>query len=215
MPGDQPAGGDGAPPPAGPPPLPRLTAADLKAQRIDEARRMLARGHSPSQVITWLTSIGEGKTWKVGRSTARGYVDRALEELNGEVVQPRARKQARVRAMFTMAFQRAMELASKGALEHKAAGLLTAAISAADKIARVDGSYDFDASGLGPAAAAPTSPDEAARLINHAAATLELAIRRGAIVVSKPTPPVVDATELEADGEGDDEGPDEVPGDAN
>lgn len=210
MPGDQPTSGS-----TPPPPLPKLSASDVKAERIELVRQQLARGYSPAQVITWLVSIGEGKAWKVGRSTARNYVDRALEALNGEVVQTRDRKQARVRAMFTMAFQRAMELAGKADLEHKAAGLLTAAISAADKIARVDGSYEYDASTLAPATAAPATADEAARLINHASATLELAIRRGAITVKPAAPPVIDATEAEDASDGEPEPDDEIPGNAN
>lgn len=159
---------------------------------------MLAKGYSPSQVIDWLESTAEGKEWVVKRSAARKDVDEAMESLDSEVAQPKNRKQARVRAMFTIAFQRAITLAQDPAMTAKAAGLLTAAIAAADKIARVDGSYAFDGSSMLPTSTVAASAEEAHRLLAHAQGLLELATRRNAI--SPPSgPPVIDATAVEVE----------------
>lgn len=183
-----------------------------KAARIELARRMLARGYSPSQVIGWLESDTPDKTWKIGRSTARLTVDRALETTTAEVTQPKDRKQARTRAMQTMVFQRAMELALDPDMKHRAAGLLTAAMQAADKIAKIDGAYAFDASSLVPPGLNPATPDDAMRIIAHAHATAQMAMRRGVMVPAKPLPPPV--IDVEESGDGDDE-PEAAEGDAN
>lgn len=184
--------------------------------RIELTRRMLGRGYSPSQVIGWLEHDTPDKTWKCGRSTARGYVDKALEADTAEVTQPKDRKQARSRAMLTMAFQRAMELALDPAMKHRAAGLLTAAIAATDKIARIDGAYAFDASALVPVGLNPATAEDALRIIQHAHATAMLAQRRGAMLPARPlSPPVIDVTSEDGDDlvvEGDEPEP---TGDAN
>lgn len=199
---------DDAPPPEGtaPAPIPelKLSAKDIKAQRVEIARRRLVGGDAPSQVIDWLSRVEEGKPWKLTRRTARDYVDLAMAQLSAEVVQPKDRKQARVRAMLTLAFQRAMTLAHRDGLEHKAAGLLTAAIAAVDKIAKVDGAYAFDGSTLVPTVVNVATPEEAARLVAHAQATIELATRRGALQpAGPPSPTVIDATAEEADADED------------
>lgn len=178
---------------------PKLTVAQERAQRVEAARSMLARGYSPAQVIDWLESPAIDKTWTVRRTSARKYVNEALEAMDGEVVQPKNRKQARVRAMLTMAFQRAIELAHDPKHVGKAAGLLTAAIAAADKIARVDGSYAFDGSSMIPASTGAASAEDAARLVAHAQGLLELATRRGAMPQVAAGPPVIDATAVEVD----------------
>lgn len=182
-------------------PAAKANATD-KADRVEACRDMLARGYTPSQVISWLERDTVDKTWKVGRSTARGYVDLALEQDAAEVAQPKNRKQARTRAMLTMVFQKAMDLAGRG--DARAAGLLNAAIQACDKIARIDGSYAFDASSLLPPSINPATPDEAIRIVAHAQATIDLARRRGALVAKNPVPPpVIDATATEIESEDD------------
>jgi hypothetical protein len=183
---------------------PKLTVSQERALRVEAARAMLGRGYSPSQVIAWLESPAIDKTWVVKRSSARKYVDEALEALDSEVVQPKNRKQARVRAMLTMVFQRAIELAHDPRQASKAAGLLTAAVAAADKIARVDGSYAFDGSSMIPASTGAASAEDAHRLVAHAQGLLELATRRGAMPQVTAGPPVIDATSVEVD-EPDDE----------
>lgn len=175
---------------------------------------MLARGYSPSQVIGWLESDTPDKTWKIGRSTARLTVDRALETTTAEVAQPKDRKQARTRAMQTMIYQRAMELAFDPELKHKAAGYLTAAMQAADKIAKIDGAYAFDASSLVPPGLNPATPDDAIRIIAHAHATAQMAMRRGVMVLAKPLPPPVIEVDDEPEEQTEPEAT-EAPGDAN
>ena len=169
-----------------------------RADRIEAARTMLSKGYSPSQVIAWLESKTADKPWVIKRSAARKDVDAAMESLDSEVVQPKNRKQARVRAMMTMAFQRAIELAHDPKQVGKAAGLLTAAIAAADKIARIDGSYAFDGSSMLPTSTMAATAEEAHRLVAHAQGLLELAQRRGALAPAT-TPPVIDATAVEVD----------------
>lgn len=182
-----------------PQPLPALpTTPPAPAKRIESAREMLAKGYSQSQVIDWLEAPAEGKAWVIKRSAARKDVDRALEALDGEVAQPKNRKQARVRAMLTIAFQRAIDLALDPKMATKAAGFLTAAIAAADKIARVDGSYAFDGSSMLPTSTMAASAEDAQRLVAHAQGLLELATRRGAIAPPSG-PPVIDATAVEVE----------------
>lgn len=207
---------DDAPPPEPPAAPPQLSAPSgpakvaTKADRIDSTREMLGRGYSPEQVIRWLESDTVDKDWKVGRSTARGYVDLAMESLEGEIAAPKSRKQARTRAMLTMVFQRAMTLASDNKNVAKAAGLLTAAIQAADKIARIDGSYAFDGSSLLPPAINPATPEEAVKIVAHAQATIDLALRRGALVAKNANPPpVIDASSSEVEEEDDGDPEDE------
>lgn len=171
---------------------------------------MLGRGYAPDQVIAWLERPGflpdgSEKTWTIGRSTARGYVDLALESIDGEVAAPKNRKQARTRAMLTMMFQRAAALALDDKNISRAAQLITAAVAAADKIARIDGAYAYDGSLLLPTGIDPASADDARRIVEHAAATVELARRRGVLAASKPVPPPVidaEATEVEDDDPG-------------
>lgn len=214
------------------PGAPALDPAKLPTvpQRIDLARDMLGRGYAPDQVIGWLERTGiipediatkmgisPSKGWVVKRSAARLCLDKALESIDGEVAAPKNRKQARTRAMLTMMFQRAAALALDPANVSRAAQLITAAVAAADKIARIDGAYAYDGSLLLPSGVQAASAEEAVRLVTHAQATVELALRRGAMAARGPTPPpVIDATSVEVDGEDD---PDEVAaepsGDAN
>jgi hypothetical protein len=187
-------------------PVPKITksAARLKAERVESAREMLSKGYAPDQVISWLETESPGKTWKVGRSTARGYVDRALETQDGEVAQPKNRKQARTRAMLTMMFQRAASLALDDKNVARAPQLINAAIAAADKIARIDGSYAFDASSMLPPSINPATAEEAIRIVAHAQATIDLARRRGALIAKTAAPPVIETTAVETDGDEDD-----------
>ena len=175
------------------------SAAEEKAERIDLVRDMLARGYTPNQVMTWMQRDTVDKDWKIGHTTARAYLNAALEQDHAEVAQPKDRKQARTRAMLTLVYQKAMDLAARG--DGRAAGLLNAAIQACDKIARIDGAYGFDASSLLPPTINPATPEDAVRLVAHAQATIDLARRRGALVAKNPPPPVidVDATEREDD----------------
>ncbi len=198
---------------AAPPPKAR---AKSPQERIDAARDRLDQGYSPAQVRAWLTTATDDKDWKTTPRTAREYVDRALELVDGEVVAPKSRKQARTRGMLTLFARRALELASKDKLEAKAAGYITAGVAALDKIARIDGAYAFDASTLLPASSMVSTPEEALRLIQHAAALAEMAQRRG-VLAAAPTPaPVIDATATEDDDEGEpDVELDADPGDAN
>lgn len=164
---------------------------------------MLDRGYTPAQVRAWCTTDTPDKSWKTTPRNAREYVDRALELIDDEVVAPKNRKQARTRGTLTLFARRALELAYKKELENKAAGLITAGVSAMDKIARIDGAYAFDASTLLPASATVATPEEAIRLIQHAAAIAEMAQRRGALPAVNVPPPVIDASATEPDDEDD------------
>lgn len=191
------------------------------ALRIELARHMLGLGYTPDQVINWLErpgilpedlardlGISPRKEWRIGRTAARSTLDRALETAESEVAAPKSRKQARTRAMLTMVFQKAMALINDN--PGKAAGLLNAAVAAADKIARIDGAYAYDGSLLLPSGIQPASPEEAARIIAHAQATLDLAKRRGVLSAKPIPPPVIDATAVDVEVDGEDT-PDEIP----
>lgn len=190
-------------PPAAPERPARGTSREETAARIGATREMLGLGYAPDQVIAWLEHTGmmpdgQPKTWTTNRSSARKFVDRALESLDGEVAAPKNRKQARTRAMLTMMFQRAAKLAMDDKHAGKAAALITAAVAAADKIARIDGAYAFDGSLLLPTGIEPVSAEEAARIVAHAQATIELSQRRKALGPPKPVPPpVIDVTPTE------------------
>lgn len=208
-----PAGAAAQPAPADPPPARSRTTPQ---QRIEAARDMLDRGYTPEQVRAWMCATTPDKDWRTTARNARAYLDRALELVDGEVLAPKSRKQARTRGMLTLFARRALELANKGALEGKAAGLITAGVAALDKIARIDGAYAFDASTLLPASATVATPEEALRLIQHAAALAEMAQRRGALTAAPQPPPVIDATAAEVDDEDEPDAElDAEPGDAN
>lgn len=199
-----------------------LAKATQRALAIAGAREMLGLGYAPDQVIAWLEQPGinpdgTAKTWKCNRTAARTALDRALESVDGEVAAPKNRKQARTRAMLTMMFQRAARLALDDKHVGKAAQLITAAVAAADKIARIDGAYAFDGSLLLPSGIEPASADEAIRIVAHAQATIELAQRRKTLAATAPVPPpVIEATAVEVDGEDDAaEIPSSPAGDAN
>lgn len=201
------------------------------AIRVELAREMLGRGYAPDQVIGWLERTGivpddlaerlgipAVKAWVVKRTAARNCVDRALESVDGEVAAPKQRKQARTRAMLTMMYQRAAALALDPKNAGRAAQLITAAVAALDKIARIDGAYAYDGSLMLPSGVQAADADEAVRLVTHAQATVELAMRRGVLAPKNPIPPpVVDATSVDVDGSEDrpDVLPVEPPGDAN
>lgn len=176
---------------------------------------MLDRGYSISQVRAWATSKTDDKGWQVSKHTAGVYINAALELVESEVVAPKQRKQARVRGMLVLFARRAYELAMDKDQKHKAAGLITAGVAALDKMAKIDGSYAFDPSTLLPVGSAPTTPEEAVRIVAHANATMELAIRRGALIAAPQPAPVIDATSVEVDDEEDDEGSELDDGDAN
>ena len=177
---------------------------------------MLDRGYTPEQVRAWMFATTPDKDWRTTSRNARAYLDRALELVDGEVLAPKSRKQARTRGMLTLFARRALELANKGTLESKAAGLITAGVAALDKIARIDCAYAFDASTLLPASATVATPEEALRLIQHAAALAEMAQRRGALTAAPQPPPVIDATAAEVDDEDEPDAElDAEPGDAN
>jgi hypothetical protein len=168
------------------------------AARIELVRQQIARGYSPTHVITWLTRPSTAKPWSVSKGTAKTYLEKAMAEDYATTVQPRDKKQAQSRARLSMVFNRAMALAEVQPL--KAAGLLTAAIAAIDKIARIDGAYEFDASTLVPRAITVASPEEAVRIVKHASATVELAQRRGAIAAPRrDQPTVIDAVARDVD----------------
>jgi hypothetical protein len=172
--------------------------ASMAAARVELCRRMLAMGYSTANVVAWLERDTVDKTWKVSRATAHGYVNKAMAVQDAEIVQPKNRKQARARAWLVQVVQRSMELAHDPKLTGKAAQNMAVAVAAIDKIARIDGSYEYDPSTMIPADATPRSPEEAIALVNHAKASIELAQRRGAIVVSKdPQPTVIDAESTE------------------
>lgn len=196
--------------------------ATQKALALAGAREMLGLGYAPDQVISWLEHTGthpdgKPKTWACGRTAARTAINHALETLDGEVAAPKNRKQARTRAMLTMMFQRAAKLAMDDTNKSRAAQLITAAVAAADKIARIDGAYAYDGSLLLPSGIEPASVEEAVRLVAHAQATIDLAQRRKSLAPSSPPPPpIVDASATEDD---EDQAQDEVhptpAGDAN
>ncbi len=209
-----PAAAAAQPEPAQQPPV---RARTTPQQRIEAARDMLDRGYTPEQVRAWMCSTTPDKDWRTTPRNARAYLDRALELVDGEVLAPKSRKQARTRGMLTLFARRALELANKGTLESKAAGLITAGVAALDKIARIDGAYAFDASTLLPASATVATPEEALRLIQHAAALAEMAQRRGALTAAPQPPPVIDASATEVDDEDEPDAAelDADPGDAN
>lgn len=203
------------------PDQPRPNPKAQRAERIAATREMFGLGYAPDQVIAWLEHTGKmpdgsDKTWTTNRSGARDYVNRALESVDGEVAAPKNRKQARTRAMLTMMFQRAARLALDDKNINRAAQLITAAVAAADKIARIDGAYAYDGSLMLPSGVEPADADEAIRIVAHAQATIELAQRRRALGQFKPVPPPVIDIAPEPDGE---DVPDEIPrtppGDAN
>ncbi len=178
-------------------------------------RDMLDRGYSTTQVRAWAISKTPDKGWQVSKHTAGVYLNAALEAIDDEVIATKVRKQARTRGALTLLARRALELANDKELKHKAAGLITAGVAALDKIARIDGSYAYDPSSMLPPSINPTTPEEAVRIIAHAQATAELAMRRGALVAAPPPAPVIDATAVEVDDDEEDEGAELDDGDAN
>lgn len=175
------------------------------AERVDLVRDMLEQGYSIAQTRAWCMSA-VGKSWSVGARMAQRYIDRALEVIDSAVAQPKNRKQAQTRAMLTLFARRAYELAVDDGQKHKAAGLITSGVAALDKIARIDGSYEFDPAGAGGPSINPATPEDAIRIVAHAQAMLDLARRRGALVAAKPVPPPVIDVEGEEVDEYDDEG---------
>ena len=185
-------------------------------QRVEGARDMLDGGYTPAQVVGWMMTATPDKDWKTTRAGARIILEKALERIDGEVTAPKSRKQARTRGMLTLFARRALELSYDPKLTAKAAGFLTAGVAALDKIARIDGAYAFDASTLLPASSTVATPEEALRLIQHAAALADMAVRRGALTSAPQPPPVIDATS--SDVEDDEDAEPELgvePGDAN
>ena len=194
------------------PPAPQRPPPDIivrqqrsKAERIEMIRERLDQGWSIAMVREWAISENE-KGWQVSKHTAGIYINAALELIQGEVVAPKERKQARVRGMLTLFARRAYELATDKGQVHKAAGLITAGVAALDKIAKIDGSYAYDPSSMLPPSVNPATPEEAARIVAHAHSTMELAMRRGALVVAPAPKPVIDTTSVEVDEEDDGEG---------
>lgn len=160
---------------------------------------MLDRGFSIAEVRAWAIAKTPDKGWQVSKHTAGVYINAALETIEREVIAPKERKQARVRGMLTLFARRAYELATNPTQAHKAAGLITAGVAALDKIAKIDGSYAYDPSTMLPPSVNPTTPEEAVRIVAHAHATMELARRRGALVVAPDPKPVIDASAVEVD----------------
>lgn len=160
-------------------------------QRVAEVRDMLAGGIPVDIVLDWCeveTKLDRtrgilAKTWRVSRSQARKYVDRALESIGSEDGQPEDRKRARNRALTTLIVQRLMKIGSTSSL--------SAALRGADQLCKIDGSYDPDSLGP-PNPFAPATSEEAAMLIEHAAATLALARRRGVAELAAAAKPVID-----------------------
>lgn len=180
--------------------------SDDTTARIAEVRKFISAGVPMADIIEWCTLeitpalaavLNDGtqpKDWKVSRQTARVYVDKALEGMATENALPRDRKQARNRATLTLIVQRLLENGSVSALN--------AAVTAMDKICRIDGSYD--PTHAGPAGFQPATVEETQRLISHAYNTLQLAQRRG--VMPLPAgPPVVDASSVEVANDDEDE----------
>jgi hypothetical protein len=192
--------GQPEPPPAGPIEA-KVWPTTTKAERISAVRDLLDQGYSLQQVRAWAVARTPDKGWQVSKHTAGIYINSALELIDAEVVAPKARKQARTRGMLTLFARRAYELATAGDLKHKAAGLITAGVAALDKIARIDGAYAYDSSSLLPPSTSATTPEEAVRIVAHATALMELALRRGALVSADVSPPVIDATSAEVDDE--------------
>lgn len=200
---DEPPASPPAPP--GPPPdivTPRRVS---KADRIEAIRERLEQGWSVAQVREWATGDNE-KSWQISKPTAARYINAALELIQGEVVAPKEHKQSRTRAMLTLFARRAYDLATDPEQKHKAAGLITAGVAALDKIAKIDGSYAYDPSTMLPPSVNPATPEEAVRIVTHAHATMELAIRRGALITAPEPKPVIDATAVEVDEDDDSEG---------
>jgi hypothetical protein len=179
--------------------------------RIVAIKSLLVTGSDPKWVIDWCQTTQEAdpdknipaKTWTVNRQQARVYVNKALEELGDADAELTDRKRARNRGLHMMIVQRLLAIGSVDALR--------AAIKAADQICKIDGSYD-PSSISGPAITSSSTEAEAARLIDHAAATLALARARGSLVA--PAQPTVIDIEPSPE-ESEDEPPAERPADAN
>lgn len=192
-----------------------VTSADKRA-RIAMVRSLLSSGTPTASIIDWLTTTQqaqpaygiEAKPWTVSRQTARKYIDAALESIDVEIKQPADRKKARNRGVITLILQK---LIAKGDTTS-----LRAALVATDQLCRIDGSYE---TGDQPGALGlpePATPEEAAVLIEHAAATLALARARGAMPAA-PEAKVIDVEATEADEAADEAPADPVesPGHAN
>jgi len=172
------------------------------ADRIATIKCLLVTGSTPQWVVEWCQSTREedkakgiaAKAWTVSRQQARQYVNRALEELGEADALAKDRKRARNRGLHMLIIQR---LLSVGTVE-----AMRVALKAADQVCKIDGSYDPTQLG-GGAGVEPASEEEAAELIDHAAATLELARTRGRITATSK-PPVIDI-EPGPEGEAEDE----------
>ena len=149
------------------------------AARVAQIKSLICTGSTPKWCIEWCQTEQAGdptanipaKTWKVSRQTARKYVEIALEELGDFEAVAQDRKRARNRGLHFLILNRL--------LEKNTVSALAAAVKIADQLCKIDGSYD--PTSLGPMAGLPEPADdeEAAAMIEHAAATLELARSRG------------------------------------
>lgn len=183
------------------------------AARLEIIKQLLVTGSDPKWIVEWcqVTQAEDkergipAKTWTVSRQHARRYVDRALEELGDADADPKDRKRARNRGLHMMIVQRLLAVGSVEALR--------VALKAADQICKIDGSYDPTSLG-GPAGLTPATEEEAATLIDHAAATLALARARGSLEAA-PRPTVIDIEPGPETDEPEDEPPAERTGDAN
>lgn len=177
---------------------PSVDAATARA-RIATVRSLIASGTAIDVVMEWLQTEqapdpGRGiaaKNWVVSRQTARKYVDRALESIDQDNRQSKDRKQSRNRALYTQILQRLLAQNSVSALR--------AAADVVDKICKIDGSYDPSQLGGAGGTFQPATVEEAAMMIEHAHATLELARQQGALPSSSNTPAVIDVESVEAD----------------
>lgn len=181
----------------------RAAEPTVMAMRLAEVKSLLVTGSDPKWVIDWLQTETPGdeaagipaKLWKVGRQHARGLVNRALEELGDADALSKDRKRARNRGLHTMIVQKLLKVGTVEALR--------VALKAADQLCKIDGSYDPASLG-GPTAGLPASEEEAGELIDHAAATLELARQRQRL--PPPARPAVIDVDPEPDAEASAEG---------
>lgn len=179
-------------------------------QRVAVVKSLLIQGSDIGTVMDYcLTEIPEDKSrgiqakpWTVSRQTARKYIDRALEQIGAEDIQPKDRKRARNRALTTMIIQRLMALGSPTAL--------IGALKGADQLCRIDGSYDPNSMGGALGGHAPATAEEAAAMIEHAAATLALARARGSLAIAASAPTVIDADSVELHDEDEEDDHDEA-----
>jgi len=169
-----------------------------KGGRLIAVRQMLDMGANPDDVIEWCSTITPAvvsedgrvivaaKPWKCSAATARGYIqecrDRAFADDHLDKATKRADNRSTVKRMLRLSIE---------------AGDRSAAAKFLHMLNMIDGSYDEHVHV--PTGAMP-SKEEAARTIDHAAATLALARARGK-APRQIAPVIIEAEATESDDE--------------